>query len=290
MAGTGASPEPARDRHAAPRRSGAAGWALLVGLVAVAALVAVLLVRSLQGSSDTSPTPTLPTPPPSASASASSSTPAPTPSVTPPAAEFDDESAGRLFVTPGELQTAVPAAAPGVKPGITAGQLAWGLPEGSSVDPPACTVAVTVVRDEPTFFDARSWFNDDLSYQQEVLLLDDADAARTAFGELVNTLDGCSTYSQANPGVDGATWTAQPALEGPGLYPSIVQEVTQTAEGDDYATYQGHLLVGNAIVSWSAVSLATVGHQAALATLGSPESLDALVQQRALTAVQSLAR
>ncbi|WP_154653418.1 hypothetical protein [Cellulomonas massiliensis] len=260
----------------------------MVGLLVVGVVVGTLLVRSLQASSTTSPTPTLPAPP-SPTASASSSTPAPTPSVTPPAAEFDDDSAAGLFVTPTDLRASVPAAAPGVKPGITAGQLAWGLPEGSSVDPAACTVAVTVVRDAPEFFDARSWFNDDLNFQQEVLLLDDADEARTAFGELVNTLDSCTTYSQANPGIDGATWTAQPALEGPGLYPSIVQEVTQTAEGDDFATYEGHLLVGNAIVSWTAVSLASVGHEAALATLGDPESLDALVQQRALTAVQSLA-
>lgn len=289
MAGTGGDPEPARDRRAVRRRPGAPWWLLGLALLVVGALVATLLVRALQGSSTTSPTPTLPPPPATPTTSASSATPAPTPSVTPPAAEFDDGSAAALFVTPGELQAAVPAAAPGVKPGITAGQLAWGLPEGSTVDPAACTVAVTVVRDAPRFFDARSWFNDDVNYQQEVLLLKDADAARTAFGELVNTLDSCTTYSQANPGIDGATWTAQPALEGPGLYPSIVQEVTQTAEGNDFPTYEGHLLVGNAIVSWTAVSLATVGHQAALATLGDPESLDALVQQRALTAVQSLA-
>ena len=101
------------------------------------------------------------------------------------------------------------------------------------------------------------------------MLLPDPAAAREAFRELVTTVDACPKYSQVNAGVDGATWTAQPAIEGQGVYPSIVQEIT-LRRGHDAPAYRGHMLVGNTIVTWTAESRATIDQDAALATLGDP--------------------
>ena len=58
---------------------------------------------------------------------------------------FDATTAPGLFVTSAELLADVPAAEPEVQQLITSGQLPWGLPAGSTVDPPECTAAVTVV-------------------------------------------------------------------------------------------------------------------------------------------------
>ncbi len=217
-------------------------------------------------------------------------TPTPSPSVPVPGADavFDATTAAALFVTSDELVATVPAAEPGVDPVLSAGELAWGLPEGSTVDPPECTAAVTVVDTPPPWFDARMWTNEALSFEQEVVLLADPGAAREAFRQLVTTVDACPTYSQVNPGIDGATWTTEPALEGQGVYPSIVQELTHSAEGTDEPGYRGHMLVGNTIVTWTAQSLAPGDRDAALATLGDPETLSAMVQDQARSAVQAL--
>ena len=116
----------------------------------------------------------------------------------------------------------------------------------------------------------------------------DPAAAREAFRALVTTVDACPEYSQVNPDVDGATWTAEPAIEGQGVYPSIVQEITHSAEGSEVPGYRGHMLVGNAIVTWTAEALADGDRDAALATLGDAASLSAMVQDRAQAAVRSL--
>ena len=89
-------------------------------------------------------------------------------------------------------------------------------------------------------------------------------------------------------GVDGAQWTAQPAIEGQGVYPSVVLEIDRTVGGTTVAGYQGQMLVGNTIVSWTAHALSTAAQQAALATLGIPASLSAMVQGRAQLAVRAL--
>ena len=156
------------------------------------------------------------------------------------------------------------------------------------MDPPECTLAVTVVYTPPSWFDALLWGNDGLSFQQEVLLMPDPAAAREAFAELVTTVDACPEYSQVNLDVDGATWTAEPAIEGQGVYPSIVQEITHSAEGSEVPGYRGHMLVGNAIVTWTAEALADLDREEALATLGDAATLSAMVQDRAQAAVRSL--
>ena len=147
-------------------------------------------------------------------------------------AVFDATTALALFVTPADLVADVPAAEPEVRQLITSGQLPWGLPLGLDGRPAGVHSSRSPSsRRRPPWYDALIWGNDALAFQQEVVLLPDPAAAREAFRELVTTVDACPEYSQVNPGIDGATWTAEPAIEGQGVYPSIVQEVTHSAEG-----------------------------------------------------------
>jgi len=264
-------------------------WWLVV--VAVAAAV-VLLVVQPWAEHQTEP------PPGSTPSSASDvpSTPSTTPSATTPApvpgadAVFDTTTLATLFVTDADLVADVPAAASSpLQPGIGAGELPWGLPSGSTIEPASCTTAVTVVPDEPEAFDARSSSNEAVDWEQRVTVLDDGSDARAAFADLVTTVDACPEYSQVNPGIDGSSWVAEPAIEGQGAYPSIVQERTHQAEGSSLREYRGHMLVGNTIVTWTATSLATdADPDAALAPLGDPSTLNAMVQARAQQAVGGL--
>ena len=105
---------------------------------------------------------------------------------------------------------------------------------------------------------------------------------------LVTTVDACPEYQQVNPDVDSPTWKAEPAIEGQGVYPSIVQEITHSAEGADVPGYRGHMLVGNTIVTWTAEAYGDGDRDVALATLGDAASLSAMVQDRAQAAVRSL--
>lgn len=267
-------------------------------LVVVAVVVAVvLLVVQPWAEHQTEPPPG--TSPSSASDVPSEPSTAPSPTSTTPAtpgpvpgadAVFDKATLPTLFVTDADLVSSVPAAAGSpLEPGIAAGDLPWGLPSGSSIEPASCTTAVTVVDAKPDAFDARSSSNEAFDWEQRVTVLDDGADARAAFADLVTTVDACPEYSQVNPGVDGSSWVAQPAIEGQGAYPSIVQEITHRAEGSALPEYRGHMLVGNAIVTWTATSLAVdTDPDAALATLGDPASLNAMVQARAQQAVGGL--
>jgi len=128
-----------------------------------------------------------------------------------------------------------------------------------------------------------------LVWVQEVTLLADPAAARTAFAALVTTVDRCPEYAQVTgPDTTGtdttATWTADPAIEGQGLYPSIVQPLRTTAAARDAVGYRGHLLVGNAIVTWTVQTTGASGTDG----LGPVDDLAAIVQDRALAAVRSL--
>jgi hypothetical protein len=277
---------PPLDPVPTPGRSRIGWWWLLVAVLAIAVVTAV--VAQPWGPVETEPTASVtdavtvpqPTDVPSS----------PSPSVVPPAedAVFDATTAPALFVTPDDLVAEMPAAETGVEPQVVSGQLAWGLPAGSTIDPPECLVAATVVSVPPVWYDARTWGNDAMSFDQEIVLLPDPAAAREAFRTLVTTVDACPRYSQVNLGVDGASWTAEPALEGQGVYPSIVQELTHTSEGATHPGYRGHLLVGNTIVTWTAQSLETGSRETALAGLGEPTSLSAMVEERAASAVQAL--
>ena len=285
---------PGRGEHPDGDRAGAGWWWWLV--VVAVALVVVLLVVQPWAEHETEPPPT--GTPSSASDVPTGSASPPVESVTPPVtpqpapgaeAVFDATSLATLFVTDAELVAHVPAAAPGVVPGIGPGELPWGLPAGSTITPESCTTTVTVVAEPPAAFDARSSGNDAFSWEQRVTVLDDAAAALEAFRALVTTVDACPEYAQVNPGIDGASWIAEPAIEGQGGYPSIVQERTHAAEGSSLPEYRGHMLVGNAIVTWTATSLATGSSpEEALATLGEPSALDAMVEARAQQAVDGL--
>lgn len=287
MSGSVPSPDPVPARALGSGRPRRVWWWLLVAVLVIAAVTAVAVRPWEPVETEPPPTATLtevPTVVPTTPSAPSSSSP------TVPGADavFDATTAPALFVSSDDLLAEVPAAEPGVEQQITSGQLPWGLPVGSTIEPPTCTVAVTVVATAPAWYDALLWGNETLSFEQEVLLLADPTAARDAFRELVTTVDACPTYSQLNPGMDGATWTAEPAIEGQGVFPSIVQEMTHTAEGSDVPGYRGHTLVGNAIVTWTAEALTAGGRQEALTTLGDPTSLSAMVQDQAQAAVKAL--
>ncbi|GEA83051.1 sensor domain-containing protein [Cellulomonas gelida] len=269
-------------------------WVVVIAVVAVV----VLLVVQPWADHETEPIvdETTSTPSPSASASSAAPTASPSPTSTPsqppvPGADavFDDTNVQSLFVRKPALEEAVPAAADGVRTGLAAGELPWGLPEGSTVEPPECTSARTIVVSLPPGFVARSLVNDGLDFMQELTTLPDATAAQAAFRDLVTTVDGCPEYAQVNPGIDGGSWKAEPAIEGQGVYPAIVQEIVHTAEGAVEPGYRGHVLVGNVIVTWTATALGGGDDvPAQLATLGSPESLSTMVQERAQAAVAAL--
>lgn len=293
MAGTqpsGRVPDDAAEDLTGPSR-----WWWWLVVVAVAAVVVLLVVQPwTEHETEPAATDTA-----SGQSSSASDVPSPTTtgatssSTTPPAlpgsdAVFDGTTLATLFVTDDQLVATVPAASSGVQPGIGPGEVAWGLPAGSSVDPASCTTAVTVVSKKPKQFDARSSGNDAMTWQERVTVLSTATAAQKAFSDLVATVDACPAYSQVNPGSAGDSWSAQPAIEGQSAYPSIVQEVTATRDGTAVPEYHGHLLVGNAIVTWTASALTPGDQTAALATLGDASTLDAMVQDRAQLAVAAV--
>lgn len=236
-----------------------------------------------------------PTPAPSAEPTSARTPPAsPDPTLTstsnvlstpePPGATavFDSTTATALFVTTDQLAAGVPAASEaGVAPRAMPG---WGLATGSEVVPGRCLLVRTVVGQEPVGYDARGWTGTGLTYGQSLTLLKDPAAARTAFATLVGRVDACPDYSVTDPGGDPERWQVEAAIEGQGLYPSIVQEVTVQSGTGQLRGYRGHLLVGNAVVSWTALTAA----DDVAGALGSADDLSAMVQDRALAAVRAL--
>ncbi|MCC2334794.1 hypothetical protein [Cellulomonas wangsupingiae] len=270
------------------RRGARGGWWLLV--VVVVAVVVLLVTQPWAGDEPVPvPTPSVvpdaPTPEtePSADPSASS-TAAPAPGA---GAVFDAATAPSLFVTATDLENDVPAGA-GVTRSVEPGTSAWGLPAGTSVDPSSCTAAVTVLEAPPSVYDATSWANDELRFQQDVVLLPDAQTAREAFRALVTVVDECPRYALVDAAGDGTTWTAEPALEGQSVFPAIVQDVTAQTAGDTTQQTTGHVLVGNAILTWTATALTAGDREAARAVVGQPEDLTVMVEERALAAVRAL--
>lgn len=228
------------------------------------------------------PTQSTPTPRPSPGSLVSATTTLPTPpSPTLPGsgAMFDPVTALDLFVTADQLAGTVPVAADGVVP---APAPSWGIPAGGRVTPPGCLVARTIVTREPGFV-ARTWLSQGFGYDQQAVLLADPAAARSAFATLVGTVDGCPEYAVLDSRGSGERWQGQAAIEGQGLYPSIVQEVTVEPGFGTRAGFRGHLLVGNAIVSWTALAPADGAAEA----LGPADALSAMIQDRALAAVRA---
>lgn len=268
-----------------------AGWVAVVVLVLVG--VVVLATRPWAVDATPVPTATVVVATPSATDDASPDAPTPGPTstaVSPPGADarFDATTAASLLVTRADLEQAVPAAAAGVGRGLEPGTSTWGLPEGAVVEPPECLPAVTVVTSPPVHHDAQSWGNDEMTFEQDVVVLPDAAAASDAFRALVTTVDACARYTRVVPGAAGTTWTAEPALEGQGVFPAIVQDVTAVTEGVAVPQVTGHVLVGNAVVTWTASAPTAADAQAAHAVLGSSAELSAVVESRALAAVRAL--
>lgn len=227
-----------------------------------------------------------PLPFPSPSVSPGSTTDAPTVLPTVQAPQFDAASAGALLLGREELEEALPGDDP-----LAAWPVlpwAWGVPEGSRVEPERCALARTVVSAPPLAYEVRGWDGPAVRVRQEVAVVADESAAADAFRALVATVDSCPEYRQVNQGVEGASWVGEPATEAQGRFPSLWQEIGHTAEGTTVPGYRGHLLVGNAIVTWNAEVIGGAGRGDVVDRLGEGAALDTLVQRRASAAAAAL--
>jgi hypothetical protein len=206
------------------------------------------------------------------------------PGPTPPGQDmvFDAVSSQALFVTADQIGGAVPSAVGPIVPSTTPAP-GWGLPANGATIPSSCLVARTVVAQPPQAYAVRDWMGGTaFTFRQEVTLLATPTDAQRAFATLVGTVDACASYTVVDPtGDTGGRWVTQPAIEGVGLYPSVVQQLTIQQQTATTNGYRGHLLVGNAIVTWTATTTDNVS------TLGPPDGVSAIVQARALAAVQA---
>ena len=294
MSGGWSTTPPRADETRTPSR---APWWWSLGLLVVL-LAALLVWRTWTGSPPVAlPTASLSTDP-TGSAPGSSASPEPLPSLmpspgltstsnvepgpTPPGQDtvFDAGGAQALFVTAEQISGALSPDLGQIVPSTTPAP-AWGLPAGGAVIPASCQAARTVVVQPPASYEARDWTGDALTFRQEVTLLDATSTAHRAFATLVGTVDACAQYTEVDPVAGPGRWTTQPAVEGQGLYPSLVQQVTFEGPSATTNGYRGHLLVGNAIVTW------TVWTTNDVETLGSPDGLAGIVQDRALAAVRA---
>lgn len=260
------------DATARPRRRARWWW----GAAAVTALVVgVLLLRVWGNSAGGSALPSL------VDTGTGLLTPGPSPVAGSPT--FDAATLESLFVTAQTLEEALPGAADGIEE-VGQGAVPWGLAAGEQVSPASCAVAATVVTGPPAAFDQRSWGNEHVVFVQQVALLEGAAAAEDAFRTLVTVVDGCPEYRIL--GVDGETEViASPALEDQGFFPSLAQAVDVASPGaSPQAQFHGHLLVGNAIVTWTASVDAGDDPVRARQQLGSEAELDAMMQEQARAA------
>ncbi|GAA4627141.1 sensor domain-containing protein [Cellulomonas oligotrophica] len=310
MSGTDPGPSSLEPARGAPEdgewpahgwRAHSRGGTWVLVLVLLALLVLGVGVTQPWNTGDAAP------PPVTTATAPDPSTGTPTPAATLPGdgASFDEDTLGSLLLTRRDVEGALPGAADGVRRTVEPGDLAWGLPDGAAVTPPACTVALSVVGRAPDAYDAQWWENDALEVTQEVVVLGSQQSARDAFRELVTAVDACPRYVLADapdeapqgaspsPTTAAATqrsvWTTEPAIEGRGVYPGIVQEAT-VDDGDDVrAQYRGYVLVGNALVSWTATALDPEAVEDPPAVLGDPVEVSAVVQERARSAVAAQA-
>lgn len=227
----------------------------------------------------------LPFPSPSLTGSSAPATVLPTVLPTLVSPRFDAATATELFLTRAELEEALPSE--GTLSASPVLPWAWGIPEGSRVEPARCTVARTVVTTPPLAYHVRGWNGGAVQVRQEVLVVADQTAAADAFRTLVVTLDSCPEYAQLGPGT-GASWVGEPAAEARGRFPSLWQEIRRTAEGTTTPGYRGHLLVGNAVVTWSVEVVGDVDPDDVPSRAGEGAALDELVQRRAAQATAAL--
>lgn len=267
--------------RARPRRRSWPWW-----VAAVVALVAAAIVTTEPWTAGRPPAAN-PSTGPHASVS---STPSPTAvaGTRPRPPVFDATTLATLFVSADDLIGALPAAAPRLVPVATTGPAVWGLPEGSTIEPATCSIVRTVVDRPPAAFDQRSWAGTSVAFVQRVTVLPDVPSAETAFGGLVTAVDACATYTEVNPGLGSSTTIASPATEAQGAYPSLVQRAEVKTGGSVEPELRGHMLIGNAIVSWTASALASAGSPADAGVLGSGVQIDAMIQDVAARAVSAL--
>jgi hypothetical protein len=245
-------PEPHADRSAegptAPTVDRSPAWPWLTLLVAALVAGVLLAWRPWAGSDSVA---AAPTPSPSTSSPAPSESAEPTSSTTPSAtaAVFDEQSARSLFLTEDDIARAAPATAAGLTVSLMPDDAEWGLPEGSSVDPPSCAAAVTVSTEQPAGYVQQLWQSDLMGVEQSVVLLADADEGDRVLGALADTLADCPEYAQVNPGTDGTMWTAETPETGEGEVPTLLQTRVLSSEGLQIEQVRSHVLVGNAIVT-----------------------------------------
>jgi len=265
-------------------------WWVVVAVVVLAGAVASTQPWATETPPAAKDAPTSIAPTAGSATSPSVTTPSPVPAATtrPRPPVFDATTLALLFASPQEVVGAIPAAAAGLAPAITSGQLAWGLPAGATIEPATCAVASTVVSEPPAAFDARSWLGTLVDFSQQVTVLPDVPSAEAAFRLLVTTVDECGAYSRLDTGVVTSTTTASPATEAQGVYPSLVQRTELAAGGVVEPQLHGHILVGNAIVTWTASARPQNGAQADVSVLGSGAKIDAALQAVAARAASTL--
>ncbi|GIG37359.1 sensor domain-containing protein [Cellulomonas pakistanensis] len=235
---------PAPARTPAADRSPAWPWLLVLVLAVAAGVLLAWRPWAASGGPRPDVTPAAATSSPSPAAE-----PSPPGGTTAPGA-FDGATAAALFLTDAELAEAVPMADGMSLTDVDGAQ--WGLPVLSTVDPPSCTPAVTIVDEEPAAYLRRFASDDTVTVVQSVAVLPDAATAQEAFDALVETLGSCGTYQQSSPGTDGGAWTAGPPTTERGAVSTVVRRLTLTAEGASSPEVEVTALAGNALVTTSA--------------------------------------
>lgn len=263
----------------APMRRSARRWRWVVAVLVL--LVGAVLLVQAWGAGDGGA-------PPGVSDSGAGLV-SPAPSAPPTAPSFDAADLGTLFVTAGDLEDAVPAAADGIEALTLGDEASWGLSPGMSVSPAECLVAATVVAQPPVEYAVRAWGGAEVVFEQQVTLLASAEAAEDAFRTLVTVVDACPEYSLLGPEGESALVRTSPAIEDQGFFPSLAQRAeVARADASTQAQVRGHLLVGNAILTWTASTPADGDADKARERLGAEATLDAMVQARARAAAVAL--
>ena len=130
-----------------------------------------------------------------------------------------------------------------------ASQITWGLDPAVEIYPSeACRPALTVVVDEPTAYRAITWGSPDASVSQEVVVLSDTGAARSAFAALGASLGACPEYGASLPESSGAWHVVESFGEDAAGLSSYRVAGSELGEGNESWWVQVDVLVANVVL------------------------------------------